>query len=467
MTVRVRFAPSPTGHLHIGGLRAALFNWLFARHNGGTFVLRIEDTDLERSKQEYTDSILASFAWLGIVSDEPVAIQSHSAAYHQKVLQQLLADGKAYKCYCTEEDLAARNCCNEEFRRYDRHCRNCLATKGFEGKPFVVRFKVPDDVTEVTFNDTIRGTITFVADQLDDFIIARSDGSSVYNYVVVLDDIAMGITHVIRGEEHIGNTPKQILLYRALGASTPEFAHLPLILSPTGGKLSKRDGATAVIDYKQMGYLPDALINCLVRLGWSHGDQEIFSRQELITHFTLEHVGKSGSIFDIKKLDWLNGHYIRQMTATQLLEYIEHEMNIPLSKNLERWNTQKILHAIDLYKERAVTINDIINELVLLYSGVTDYVATDEIKQWFSAEAKQTLQDVVALLSSLSAWDLSTVKEALHGVCTQKNLKMPHIAQPVRVALIGKTTSPGVAELLVLLGKDDSCNRITSLIRAL
>src|ERR1700733_99493 len=295
-SVRVRFAPSPTGHLHIGGMRSAIFNWLFARHNNGSFLLRIEDTDRERSKQEYTDSILASFAWMRIDWDEPVVIQSERAKRHQEVAQKLYAQGKAYYCICTPEQvqdrLAAQSGFDINFMKYDGLCRNASHTKG------ALRFKIPDDITEVTFHDLIRDTITIGIDQLDDFILVRSDGTPMYNFVVVVDDADMKISHVIRGEEHIANTPKQILLYQACGFPLPYFAHLPMILGPDGNKLSKRDAATGVFEYKQLGYIPDPLFNYLVRLGWSHGDQEIFTREEVIQFFDLAHVGKKGAIFD-------------------------------------------------------------------------------------------------------------------------------------------------------------------------
>ena len=269
--VRVRFAPSPTGHLHIGGLRAALFNWLFARHNGGKFLLRIEDTDLVRSTQEYTDSILSSFKWAGITPDEPIVIQSQRIAEHKKVIERLLEQGAMYRCFCSQDELETRltkiQGSEGLVTKYDGKCRN--ADQNLQ-KPFVVRFKLPANQSEIVFEDLIRGRVAFDINQFDDFIVARSDGSPMYNFVVVVDDAFMNITHVIRGEDHISNTPKQIMLYQACGYPLPQFAHLPMILGPSGERLSKRDGATSVLEYKQQGYLPDALLNYLARLGWSH-----------------------------------------------------------------------------------------------------------------------------------------------------------------------------------------------------
>ena len=318
--VHVRFAPSPTGHLHIGGLRTAIFNWLFARHNNGAFLVRIEDTDKERSKPEYEHSILESLSWMGITTDEPITIQSARDAEHKKLIEKLIDEGKAYKCYCSLEDLVAR-LGYQEHQKYDGFCKT--HTPDDPSKPYVVRFAVPRDKPTISFNDLIRGTVTFDFDQFDDFIIARSDSAPTYNFVVVVDDEDMNITHVIRGEDHISNTPKQIMLYHALGYQLPIFAHIPLILGPAGNRLSKRDAATSVLQYKQAGYLPAAFFNYLVRLGVAHGDQEVFSKEELVSLFKVKEVGKKSTIFDIQKLTWLNGVYIRKASPTNLLLAID------------------------------------------------------------------------------------------------------------------------------------------------
>jgi len=319
--VRVRFAPSPTGYLHIGNLRTALFNWLFARHYDGTFLVRLEDTDRERSTKEYADSLFDILEWIGLTSDEPVIKQTDRFGEYKQLIEQLLEQGKAYRCFCSSEEIEARQKAaglDPAYAGYDSFCANGTHGKNDSSKPYVIRFKIPRNIEEITFNDLIRGQITVKTAELDDFVIARSDGTPTYNFVVVIDDAAMRITHVIRGEDHISNTPKQIFLYQAFGYKVPQFAHMPLILGPSGARLSKREAATSVVDYRGEGYLPDALINYLARLGWSHGDQEIFTRQELIDYFTIDNVGKKGSIFDKEKLDWVNGLYMRQVANVKL-----------------------------------------------------------------------------------------------------------------------------------------------------
>ncbi|MBT5015556.1 glutamate--tRNA ligase, partial [bacterium] len=349
--------------------------------------------------------------------------------------------------------------------KYDLCCRD-QACDNNEKRPYVVRFKIPDNIENVTFTDLIRGTITIARDQLDDFIIARSDGSPVYNFVVVIDDAAMKINYVIRGEEHLGNTVKQILLYEALGLEQPAWAHLPLILNPEGGKLSKRDGAVSVVEYKKDGYLPDALLNYLVRLGWSHGDQEVFTREELIKFFSLDAVGSSGAIFDIEKLDWLNGVYIRSMGADDLLSYIENELKEPLSTEFILWDRDRIILAIEVYKERAKTVRELIDEIRLLYVGSTNYDA-DALQKWNTSDTAAHITNLITQLENLSNWDLDMVKDIITSYCKQAPIKLPMILQPIRLALIGKTQSPSVFQLLCLLGKDVSLERLRSFVSVL
>lgn len=343
--VRVRFAPSPTGNLHIGGLRTTIFNWLFARHNNGKFLIRIEDTDPERSKPEYTESILETFAWMDITSDEPIVIQSERLPEHRRVAEQLIAQAKAYRCFCSQEEVIERHKqkvgADDLFIKYDGKCKNKKVIEGDLLRPHVIRFALPYKKGAITWLDLIRGEVTFDADQLDDFIIVRSDGMPMYNFVVVIDDAFMKISHVIRGEEHISNTPKQILLYQACGYALPQFAHLSMILGPSGEKLSKRDGAVSVLEYKKMGYLPDALFNYLVRLGWAHGDQEVFTRDELIKFFTLEAVNKKGAIFDPQKLDWMNGVYIRALSDHELLMRIINDVMPDFLERVSHWDEKK------------------------------------------------------------------------------------------------------------------------------
>jgi len=466
--IRVRFAPSPTGHLHIGGLRAAIFNWLFARHHGGTYLLRVEDTDLERSKQEYTDSIIQSLAWCGIEHDEEMVIQSTRFAEHKKFVEKLLQEGKAYKCYCTPEEISerqkARDQYNDLFSMYDGHC---LTHESSDSKKnFVVRFKIPKEEKTIAFDDLIRGPISFDVDQFDDFIIARSDGSPMYNLVVVIDDAHMGITHVIRGEDHISNTPKQIMLYKACGLPVPEFAHLPLILGPSGDKLSKRDAETSVLEYKKNGYLPDALVNYLVRLGWSHGDQEIFTKDEMIKYFSLDHVGKTGAIFDPAKLDWLNGVYIRERSGSELLALMQQDVDSQLLEKLKNWDEKQLVALIDLYKDRVKTLSELKNNLVLLHDGPQQYDDVS-IDKWVNQETKAHLENLRTVLEETEPFESKNLSLAVKALCKQLNIKLVALAQPIRIALTGTSASPGVFALLEFVGKQESMRRITALLEQL
>lgn len=466
-SLRVRFAPSPTGHLHIGGLRAALFNWLYARHNGGTFLIRIEDTDLERSKPEYTQSILASFSWCNIHSDEPIVIQTERNAEHQKVIQELLAKGRAYRCYCSQTDVTTRHGVDPEDPftavKYDGRCRNRAASADDAGKPYAIRFALPQDRTTITFNDLIRGSVTFDMDQFDDFIIARSDGSPMYNFVVVVDDHHMKISHVIRGEDHISNTPKQIFLYEACGFPVPQFAHLPLILGPEGNRLSKRDAATSVLEYRLNGYLPDALLNYLVRLGWAHGDQEIFTREELISFFSLDAVGKKGSIFDQAKLDWINGTYIRQQTPQSLLTYIHDHMDADFAEACKGWDDHKICASIALYQDRVATLREMIQEIRLLHAGPFEYTQEDLAAWASSPEQKQHMQELKKACARMTVWSKDAISSELKELSKEHNLKLVALAQPLRLALIGKTAGPGVFDMAALVGQQETVQRLERL----
>lgn len=455
--IRVRFAPSPTGHLHIGGLRTAFFNWLFARHHKGVFLLRIEDTDRERSRQEYTDSIIASLAWVAMHVDEPVVIQSSRVEEHKAVIARLVTEGKAYKCYCTEQELRQRDR-EDLFFKYDGRCRE-RNNKG-DG-PYVIRFKLPE-VKEISFDDHVRGRVTVSIEQLDDFIIARSDGTPVYNFVVVVDDAYMRISHVIRGEEHILNTPKQILLYQACGYNVPQFAHIPLILGPSGDPLSKRDGATSVIAYKELGYVPDALINYLVKLGWASGDQEIFSRQELINLFSLDAVGKKGAIFDIQKLNWLNGVYIRGCSNEWLLSYITKQMDPFFISRFSDWDSVWLARAVALYKERVCTVKELMDEVALLYQGPSEYDEAD-VRAWLNDQTKTFLAQLIDILESIDPFSVDELARVVKQWVKVMNIAFAHLAHPVRVALIGKSIGPGVFDMLMLVGKKESLTRIRKL----
>lgn len=460
--VRVRFAPSPTGHLHIGGLRTALFNWLFARHHQGVFLLRIEDTDLERSKQEYTDSILESLNWCKVMPDEPIMIQSERVSEHRRLAELLLSEGKAYRCFCTSQEARERHATHHgaaEYSKYDRLCRDKVWTADDIKKPHAIRFKVPLHKGVVEFDDLIRGLISFDLDQLDDFIIVRSDGTPMYNFVVVVDDAVMRITHVIRGEDHISNTPKQILLYQALGYTLPAFAHLPMILGSTGERLSKRDGATSVIEYKRDGFLPDALCNYLVRLGWGHGDQEIFTRDEMVQYFSLSHVSKKGAIFDREKLLWVNSVYLRAVSDDGLLGMIMQAVDPDFKKKTPAWSDVQLLALIGLYKQRIHTIKELAQELLALYQGPVAYAAED-VAKWIKPDTADTLQHIITLFEHTHEWSHEHLAAVVKKYAQEQGLKLVDLAQPLRIALVGKGAGPGVFELLDILSKDVAIVRI-------
>lgn len=463
-TVRVRFAPSPTGYLHIGSFRTALFNWLFARHRKGVFLVRIEDTDIERSKPEYTQAITDALSWVDIQSDEPVIIQSERLVEHNQLVEQLLAEGKAYKDFYTEQefhDLYMQTFGHTEFPKAHRVCREQPQN---QDKPYVVRFKLPLDRAEVCFDDVVRGKVCIDIDQLDDFVISRSDARPMYNFVVVADDIFQRITHVIRGEDHIPNTPKQVLLYEALDAQPPIFAHLPLILGKSGNRLSKRDAATSVMEYRDAGYLPDALINYLVRLGWAHGDQEVFTREELINYFTLEAIGKKGAIFDQDKLDWLNGVYMRHADDVVLC-VIMLEIRPALCKETER-TKEELLAWIKLYKERVHTIGQLADAIIAAHKAPESYDA-ESCTKWVDATTVQDVQEISVRLEKISTFSVEEIKACIEHYAKDAGKKLGNIAQPIRIALVGSSSSPSIFELVSLLGKNESVDRLKRFARYL
>lgn len=452
--IRVRFAPSPTGHLHIGGLRTALFNWLFAKHNKGLFLLRIEDTDRERSTQDYVDSIMTSLEWVGIVPDEPVIIQSARVAQHRDLAEKLIAEHKAYRCICTQEQVLERYIQQGGQPvqvKYDGACRDRAVPKE---TPHVIRFKIPDDCETIQFDDIIRGLVTVARDQLDDFIIVRSDGGPMYNFVVVVDDAFMRISHVIRGEDHIINTPKQILLYRALQYTIPTFAHIPLVLGPSGQKLSKREAATSVIDYKKNGFFADALVNYLARLGWSHGDQERFTRAELVDYFDLAQVSKSGAIFDTEKLLWLNSLYIRELSDEALYAYMEHTYNSDIRATA--------LSLIALYKTRVHTVKELSDAVETAVKSPAEYHDID-LQPLLTLETAARLQRLIDRLEQLTLWDVDTVTQTCKIYAKELGSKIADLAHPLRVALIGQSSGPGAFALLNIIGKKESLRRLIRL----
>lgn len=461
--VRVRFAPSPTGNLHIGGLRTALFNQLFARHNNGTFVLRIEDTDEVRSEEKYTQGLLEALKWCGITSDEPLVFQSQRKDVYAQVVLNLIAQEKMYRCVCTEQEIQARVRAqgnNQEHFMYDNYCRR-QNIEAFCDKPFVVRFALPDNLTEIIVDDLILGKVVFSGDQFDDFILIRSDGTPTYNFAVVIDDNFMNISHVIRGQEHLGNTPKQILLYRACNFSIPQFAHIPLILSPNGGKLSKRDGAVDVLAYRKQGFLPDALVNYMVRLGWAYKDQEIFNRSELVQFFTLDNVGKKGGIFDVQKLEWVNTVYIKNLSPESILSWIENDIYLDLSSTCSNWTKTQLISMISLYKERVKTGQELAQAIISVYTGPVNLEMITQ-EEWYNKDNVIHLLKLVSYLENAS-FTKKELSELIKAFITEQALPLMIIAQPMRFGLTGSVTAPGIYDLLETLGKEESLIRLKKL----
>lgn len=447
--IRTRFAPSPTGFLHIGGARTALFNWLYARHVGGTFILRIEDTDQQRSTDESTQAILDAMTWLGLDWDEGPFFQAQRVEAHRAMVEKLIEEGRAYICTCSPEVLEEkRKVALAEGRKpkYDGACRE----KNLKRSPnSVVRFRCPD-IGSTVVKDLIKGNIIFNNEELDDLIIERGDGYPTYNFAVVVDDADMQITHVIRGDDHVNNTPRQILLYEALGYEVPQFAHVPMILGSDKARLSKRHGATSVMAYKDMGYLPEALVNYLVRLGWAHGDQEIFNKDELIDLFSLEAVGKSPAVFNPEKLMWLNQHYIKEYTADRLAEDMLpfwHNMGLPSPELSFARNI-----VTDL-RERAKTLIELAEGSRFYFMDELAY-EEDAARKFFTTEAAGHLEEIIQELPGLADYTKAGIEVFLRDLAEKRNTKLKFIAQPLRVALTGKTVSPGIDDVMVTLGKE-------------
>ena len=464
--VRTRFAPSPTGYLHIGGARTAIFNYLFARRHGGTFILRIEDTDRERSTAEAIEAIIRALQWLGVEWDEGPYFQTGRFPLYKERIQQLLNARKAYPCTCSPEEIEAkRRAAMKEKRKpaYDGTCRKHLsdpaaigARLAAEGKPYAVRFCSPQSGTTVV-QDRVKGEIVFENRELDDLILARSDGSPTYNFCVVVDDIDMRITHVIRGDDHLANSPRQILLYQAFGYTLPEFAHVPLILGPDKARLSKRHGATSVMAYKEIGFFPEALVNYLVRLGWSYGDQEIFSQDELIEKFSLENVGKSAGIFDPEKLLWVNFHYMKarplSRLARELAPFIEGK-GYPGPRD-GPW----LEGMIATLRERAKTLAEMV-DLARFYLSDEIELEAKAAKKFFTDGIAPALSQLIQRLGGLKDFNAQAIEQAFSEILTAKNLSLGDLAQPVRVALTGSAASPGIYEVIAVLGKERTLKRL-------
>ncbi len=456
MTVRTRFAPSPTGYLHIGGVRTALYNWLFAKREGGQFILRIEDTDTERSTQESIDAILEGMQWLGLNYDEGPFYQTQRFDRYKELIQQLLDEGKAYRCYCSKERLEQvreAQKVNKEKPRYDGCCRELK--KHPKDEPFVIRFKNPQ-TGAVIFEDLVRSKVTVNNKELDDLIIARTDGTPTYNFVVVVDDIDMKITHVIRGDDHLNNTPRQINILQALGAPLPIYAHLPMILGADGKRLSKRHGAVSVMQYRQDGFLPHALLNYLVRLGWSYGDQEVFSAEQMIKLFDVHSLNKSGAVFDNEKLLWLNQHYIKHDPAETLLPELQWQFQQAGIEVKAQPPLEKVLAA---QRERCKTLKEMMEKSKIFYQ---DKVVYDEeaLAKHLNNDSLVVLEYLQSGFKPLKPWDREGIAEIIDEAAEELELKKGQVAQPLRVAMTGNTISPSIDVTLELLGKERVMNQL-------
>jgi len=456
MTIKTRFAPSPTGYLHIGGARTALFSWLYARRHGGRFVLRIEDTDLERSTAESVNAILEGMTWLGLEYDEGPFYQTHRFDRYKEVVQRLLDEGKAYRCYCTKEELEERRAeqmARKEKPRYDGRCRH--RTEPREGVEPVIRFKNPID-GDVVVDDLVRGKVIFRNTELDDLIIARSDGSPTYNFTVVVDDYDMGISYVIRGDDHLNNTPRQINIFKALGAEPPKFAHVPMILGEDGAKLSKRHGAASVMDYREQGFLPEALLNYLVRLGWSHGDQEIFTLDEMVELFDIADINHSASALNSGKLLWLNQHYMKTLDPAHVAHHLSYHFGV---RDIDPSSGPDPVAVVAAFCERTKTLVEMADNATFLYRDFDEYdpkAASKNLKPAV-AEPLKALRD---RLAELPAWDDEPIHEAVIATAEAHELKLGKVAQPLRVAVTGAGVSPPIDMTLRLLGRERTLARI-------
>jgi glutamyl-tRNA synthetase len=461
MAIRTRFAPSPTGLLHIGGVRTALFSWLYARRHGGRFILRIEDTDRERSTDEATQVILDGMQWLGLDADEGPFYQSRRMDRYREVLAQFLQDGHAYRCYCTKEELEEirnRQMAATQKPRYDGTCRH--RTEPRAGVDPVLRFKNPID-GPVIVEDVIHGNVAFDNAELDDLIIARSDGTPTYNFCVVVDDMDMKVTHVIRGDDHLNNTPRQINMLRALGATTPVYAHVPMILGADGAKLSKRHGAVSVLQYREEGYLPEALLNYLVRLGWSHGDQEVFSMEEMQRLFDIADVNKSASAFNPDKLLWLNQQHIMRAAPERLAEYLKPQL---AAVGVVETDDRKLAAVAKALQERAKTLREMAQNSLFFFRDFTGY---DEkaAKKNLTADSVAPLRAVRDKLSALDEWTAAGVHDAVHHTATELSVGLGKVAQPIRVAVTGTAVSPPIEVTLEVLGRATTLRRLDEALR--
>ena len=454
MSIRTRFAPSPTGYLHVGGARTALFSWLYARKHGGKFILRIEDTDLERSTQASVDAILEGMTWLGLEYDEGPFYQTHRFDRYKEVIQQLLDQGDAYYCYCSREELDAlreQQMANKEKPRYNGKCRHGVVQDGER----VVRFKNPEQ-GEVVIDDLVKGRIVVANQELDDLIIARSDGTPTYNLTVVVDDMDMGVTHVIRGDDHVNNTPRQINILKALGASLPLYAHVPMILGSDGARLSKRHGAVSVMQYRNEGYLPEALLNYLVRLGWSHGDQELFSLDEMVELFQLEKVNVSASTFNTEKLLWLNHQYIMHSDPVHVARHLSWHLG---ELGLDPSQGPVLSEIVKIQRERCKTLVEMAEASRYFYEEFDGYEEKAAAKN-FKVEAVPVLQQLLTAFSAVTDWQAEPLHQVVLDTAESLQLGLGKVAQPLRVAVCGCGVSPAIDQTCALLGREKTLNRI-------
>jgi glutamyl-tRNA synthetase len=456
MSVRTRFAPSPTGFLHIGGLRTALFCWLYARRHGGQFVLRIEDTDLERSTEAAIQQILDGMQWAGLEHDEGPFYQTKRFDRYKEVIGQLLASGHAYRCYCTKEELAelrAEQAARGEKPRYDGRWRDRTDVR--PDVPPVIRFKNPLH-GHVVVHDVVHGPVVFQNSELDDLIIARSDGTPTYNFCVVVDDMDMRITHVIRGDDHLNNTPRQMNMLIALGYPPPVYAHLPMILGPDGTKLSKRHGAVSVLQYQDEGFLAEAVLNYLVRLGWSHGDQEYFSLEEMVRLFDIADVNKSASVFDVNKLTWLNQQHMMRAPAASLVPVLRWHLN---RAGIGAENDATLERIVVAQRERSKTLLEMAQNSAFFFRAPTAY---DEkaVRKHVTPESLRLLADAVAKLTELKDWSAPAIHELINGVAVAHDAPLGKLAQPIRLAVCGGTISPPIDATLEILGREQSLARL-------
>jgi glutamyl-tRNA synthetase len=456
MTVRTRFAPSPTGFLHIGGLRTALFCWLYARRHGGTFVLRIEDTDLERSTDAAIQQILDGLEWAELIHDEGPFYQTKRFDRYKEVIEEMLAEGTAYRCYCSKEELEqmrAQQTARGEKPRYDGRWRE--RTDSLRDVAPVVRFKNPL-VGEVIVEDVVHGRVVFQNVELDDLIIARSDGTPTYNFCVVVDDMDMQITHVIRGDDHLNNTPRQLNMLLALGAKPPVYAHLPMILGPDGAKLSKRHGAVSVLEYRDQGFLPEAVLNYLVRLGWSHGDQEIFSIEEMVSLFDIRDVNKSAAAFDVEKLAWLNQQHMMRAPPSRIAPVLRWHLE---QLGVEASDEAQLEQIVLSQRERAKTVREMALNSVFFFRAPVSF---DEkaVRKHITAGIPALLAEAAAALGSLDDWTPAAVHEVINSLATAKGLALGKLAQPIRLAVCGGTISPPIDATLAILGKSEAQSRL-------